>query len=216
MSIVHGYSTRKNGDMRELQNRLSFLHSVGLTSSRLITPKQTHGNRVVVAENHVEDRGLEADGLIALSDTNIAVGVIVADCVPLLFSDKKGRAIGAVHAGWKGTKGNIALQAVLAFETHGIQARDVSVFIGPHIGKCCYNVPEERANQFLSTSEKREGEWYVDLGRANVLQLLQAGILEKNINNGALCTSCHTDTYYSYRKDSQQTYGEILALIGFT
>jgi len=62
------------------------------------------------------------------------------------------------------------------------------VFLGPHIGKCCYNVPEERANQFLSAyrndtniAKKRDGVWYLDIGYVNVLQLLAVGIPEENI-----------------------------------
>jgi len=216
--ISYGFSTRANGDMRVLKNRLEFLQSLGLDSSHLITPKQIHSTRVVTVNDKTIDRTEEADGFVSLRDSgkkNIALGVIVADCVPLIFADKKGRGIGVAHAGWKGTKGNIASKVVLEFEKRDIPAKDILVYLGPHIGKCCYNVPEERAKSFLLSAEKREGKWYIDLGQENVLQLMGSGIPEENIELSSVCTSDNNNEYFSYRKDSKETYGEIMALIGY-
>jgi polyphenol oxidase len=216
VGITYGFSSRVNGDMRLQKNRLEFLRQAGLPDRSLITPKQVHGNCILTVGVNTRDRSLEADALVAFAKTNIVLGIIVADCVPLLFWDKKGRAIGVAHAGWKGTYGNIAAQVVLKFKKNDIPSRDIYVFLGPHIGKCCYNVPVSRAKKFLLSSEKREGVWYVDLGKENIMQLIEAGIPVSHITDCAICTSSHNDMYYSYRKDSKETYGEILSFIGFS
>lgn len=199
--LVHGYSTRESGDMRQEKNR-------ELLVKNLILPDQVHGNIVQMASKKTSG----ADGLVS-NQKSVFVGVLVADCVPLLLVDPIKKIVAAVHAGWKGTLGNIASGAV---KMMGSNPQDIIVSIGPHIGQCCYTVPKVRAESFSAECVYFDGtDWHLDLGVANRLQLMEAGIPAENIDAPVVCTSCQSDIFYSYRKDSKESFGEMLAFIGY-
>lgn len=204
--LSHEYSLRSDGDMRDEENRKLFVH-------QCILPEQVHGNIVITIVDSSQSKVSGADGLVT-HQTGITLGVLVADCVPLLLVDPKKRIVAAIHAGWKGTLGNIAAVAVVAM---GSSPQDIFVSIGPHIGPCCYTVPRARADCFNDQCTYYDGaDWHLDLGRANRLQLMGAGILSEHIDTPIVCTSCQSDIFYSYRKDSKSTFGEMLGYIGFT
>lgn len=198
--IVHGYSTRDLGDMRNQNTRESFLTHLGISTGSLQLSKQIHSSMI----------GVNGDGLVSRIKGE-AVGVVVADCVPLLLLDSKKKIVAAVHAGWKGTLGNIAKQAVLKMNS---DPKNLFVSIGPHIGSCCYTVPRVRADSFSSQCTYFDGDdWHLDLGLANRFQLMEAGIPSAHIDAPIVCTSCQIDRFYSYRKDTKESFGEILAVI---
>lgn len=198
--VVHGYSSRSFGDMRNVQARTVFLKSLAIPADALLLCKQVHGTEI----------GAIGDGLVTRKKGE-AIGVIVADCVPLLLADPKKKIVAVAHAGWRGTLGNIAKEAVLAMDS---DAKDIFVSIGPHIGACCYTVPRARANSFSGKCTYFDGaDWHLDLGQANRMQLMEVGILREHIDAPVVCTSCQSDIFYSYRKDSKESFGEILAVI---
>lgn len=198
--IVHGYSVRSDGDMRSEIKRAIFLDGLGIASSDITMPKQVHGTQI----------GIFGDGLVARGKGK-AIGVIVADCVPMLLVDAKKSVVAAVHAGWKGTLGNIAAKAVKEMKS---DPHDIFVSIGPHIGSCCYTVPQARADSFSSQCTYYDGaNWHLDIGLANRMQLIEAGIPAAHIDAPVFCTSCQVDRFYSYRKDTKESFGEILAVI---
>lgn len=205
--VIHGFSSRKAGDMRQgTENRKRFTSVLGFNASPVFA-RQTDGNAV------------PGDGLVR---RNVPVAVITADCVPVLLVDPVGKVCGAVHAGWKGTLGGIVGNAVQAMVRMGADARSLRAAIGPHIGACCYDVPEERARAFIerfSRDEKMafkdESTWYLDIGWVNYRQLIDAGLSSNHIDAPPTCTSCQNNEFFSYRKDSKETYGEMMAVIGF-
>ena len=145
--------------------------------------------------------------------------MLAADCVPLLFIDPKKRILGVAHAGWRGTLDGTAMHTVDAMKSLGSLPSDIVVSMGPHIGKCSYVVPEDRAMHFHEAfSEDTQvtlfdgNAWFVDLGLANCLMLMRSGILPDHIEHSAPCTYCSPD-YFSYRKDSKETFGEMLGVI---
>lgn len=220
--ITHGFSTRALGDMRSDTNRQSFLGE----SDRLLIPEQIHGNIVKTIDNLSISPVISADGLVLnTSDSNnhsVVLGVLVADCVPLLFADKKNNSIAVAHAGWKGTLGNIAANVVKQMVVCGTRREDIIVVIGPHIGMCCYDVPEDRVKLVQSVygvdekvAYKAGGLWHMDIGYINLLQLKRAGILGQHIDASPSCTSCQHDLFYSYRKDTKETFGETIGVIGY-
>ncbi len=208
--------------MRDATKRKAFLRSLHLPLN-LILPEQVHGTEIaVVNSKDIEKKIPNVDGLVskATPDQNFTLGVLVADCVPLLLVDPKTRILGAVHAGWRGTIGGIARKIVEVMKTLGAQPKDILVSIGPHIGMCCYDVPAERAQRFLDifhndpkVASLIEGEWHIDVGYANFLTLVDQGILSKNIQASIGCTSCQIDTYFSYRKDTKETFGEMIGIV---
>ena len=146
--VIHGYSTRMLGDMRRSENRASYVQMLGVSPHVLVTAEQVHGNVVKKAIRASKTPLSLADGIVLdISDNNsagIALGIVVADCAPLLFFDKKERSIGAAHAGWKGSYKSIATNVVDYMLSLGSNPDDIMVSIGPHIGMCCYSVPKDR------------------------------------------------------------------------
>lgn len=215
------YSTKNFGDMRSSKNREEFLNYHKLDSKPLIIPEQVHGNNVVVVSK--EEAGsliMGADGLVTGDDT-LVLGVLAADCVPLLFVDPKKRMFGVVHAGWRGTLGGIVKNIIDKMKVLGAHPKDILVSIGPHIGMCCYDVPQERVQHFFDmfgndskVASFIEGKWYLDVGYANFLSLVDQGIFSKNIHSPIVCTSCQIDTYFSYHKN-KKSFGEMMGVIAW-
>ena len=220
--LVHGYSTRAIGDMRGASARKGFLRLLGLTDSSLIMGEQIHGSVVGMVGNVSAREILGVDGLVARSKS-VPIGVAAADCVPLLLVDPTKGIVAAVHAGWRGTLANIASAAVGKMADQGSNVRDIVVSIGPHIGMCCYTVAKERIDRFVSLfgqdpkmTAYSENAWHLDIGWVNYRQLRDAGVLVSHIDAPPVCTSCQSDIFYSYRKDTKESFGEILAVIGMT
>jgi YfiH family protein len=135
-----------------------------------------------------------------------ALGIRTADCVPVLLATRDGRPVAAVHAGWRGSAGNVAAAAVRALrDEFGTDAGDLVALIGPHIGPCCYEVdaPVRRAISDASVfGPGRDAEhWRLDLGELNRSQLERAGLPAHSIYRVGGCTSCEPELYASYRRD---------------
>jgi hypothetical protein len=173
----------------------------------------------------------------------LLVAVQTADCVPILLADLKKRAVAAVHAGWRGTLQRIVAKAIGKMQMqYGSRPADMFAAIGPSIGGCCYEVGTEVASEFRSQfsnapdwfDELRTGDepnplqWLnmappghqpppknvlLDLRKANRAQLLDAGLREQNIAVSDLCTACHRDLFFSYRKEAGTT-GRLMSVIG--
>jgi YfiH family protein len=146
------------------------------------------------------------------------LGVLTADCVPILIADSGGRAVAAIHAGWRGTAARIAeTAAVRLTEKFQIEPKALMAFIGPRIGRCCYEIGEDVASEIPDRSSiLRRPEWpkpHLDLGAANRQQLLNAGIPEEQIETSSLCTKCREDLFHSYRRDGKRM-GHMLSVIG--
>ncbi len=209
LPFLHAFTTRGLGDMKKSkENRTKAMRELFGEERELMFGKQLHTNVV----------GIDA---VVTNKPHAAVGVFVADCVPILLADIKKRVIGAVHAGWRGTLGGITTNAIREMNSYGSQPGNIIAVIGPHIGMCHYDVPEERAKKFLAAfgDDRKvasffEGSWHVDLGWANYRQLLAQGITQEHIDAPPTCTACQIDTYFSYRKDSKETFGEIMGVVG--
>lgn len=170
--LVHGFSTRGNGtsqcyggkslnlgftkeDARESveRNRGLFLQGAGAADGSnpwpLISLRQIHSDVIHVVESPKSVR-LVGDGLIT-NLPRIALGVLTADCFPVLLVDTRNQAVGAFHAGWRGTAQRIAEKGVGAMRReYGTRPEDVQAAIGPGIHKCCYAIGEEVRSQFES------------------------------------------------------------------
>lgn len=225
-AFTHGFSTRAAGDLRRRALVTPFLASeFQLSSDDLVMPEQVHGVKVAVVV--VGDRGKEiaqADALVHKVGARppVALAVRVADCVPLLFLDSEAGVVGVAHAGWKGTLGGIAAKTVRAMQELGADPKNIKVLLGPHIGVCCYNIPKERAQAFAQkfsshrdVVERRKGQDFLSLGRANTYELIAAGVAPDHIEDIALCTATHVSDFFSYRADSDATFGEQLGLLAY-
>jgi YfiH family protein len=174
--------------------------------------RQTHSDRIHIAV-HPEGEGweslsdaVEADAVIT-DLPQLVLTILTADCVPILLYDPVQRAIGAVHAGWKGTEAEIVIQTIRKMQMqYGSDPRDIIVAIGPAIGQCCYEVGGEVAEHFMGYAGaviegNIAGKYQLDLKRVNQLQAEKAGISAEHIELTPLCTSCAKERFFSYRAE---------------
>jgi YfiH family protein len=169
----------------------------------LLFARQVHGARVLQVPPLAADA--QADGL-ATDEPGVAVGVLTADCVPILIAEAEGRAVGAVHAGWRGSAQGVAEAAVgFLAETLRCPPTNLVAAIGPHIGPCCYEV-DEPVHQAIGVESVfspsgRPGHYRLNLFELNRSQLLRAGISPERVQGVEGCTACDATRYYSYRRD---------------
>lgn len=217
MNIRWAWSTRADGDMRDHACISSFLRKHRIAYPIAI-PEQTHGNQVAIVHDWCQSLIPYVDGLV--TRRHIVLGILTADCLPILVYDDASGAIGAVHAGWRGIYKNIIKNALDAMRTIGAQREHIHVIIGPHIRSCCYMVDEQRKALFESAFGSsviayRNGGYSIDLKQAITQQLKEHGISDAMILECPDCTSCRNDRYFSYRRDSKESFGEQIAIIWF-
>jgi YfiH family protein len=176
---------------------------LNISKDKIYLPIQKHTNKIhILGSDH---KPVVADAVIT-DKKHILIGVLVADCVPILVYDNMRGIIGAVHAGWRGTAKLILKETVMTMrEKFGSLPVDISVAIGPSIRQCSYEVDEDVNNAVLEATG--EGDYYlrkgnkcfIDLSSANRIQARDMGILSKNIWQSDECTFCKPEKYYSYR-----------------
>jgi len=192
--LVHGFGTRWSNSFGSCGN-LATLH-------------QIHSDIVVDAGGRSGSLG-DGDALIENTPGRL-IAVKTADCVPILLVDPHHRAVAAVHAGWRGTAQRIAARAIQNMQTRfSSRPDDLLVAIGPGIGKCCYEVGPEVAQQFVEFADSNR---HVDLPAANRRQMADCGVAPDHIYTADLCTMCTSD-FHSFRRDKQQA-GRMLSVVG--
>ena len=186
-------------------------HGFGLRDSPpppdVVRPKQVHGYSVARARGGCAEP-VEADAIVAV-DGGGAVGIVTADCVPILILGDGGAHAAAVHAGWRGLAGGVVEAGVDALRASG--ARSLRAAVGPHIGPCCYEVDalvldplRERLGEGLrgAVAPSRAGHAMLDLGAAVRAALRGAGLAREAIGSATVaCTRCDAERFHSYRRD---------------
>jgi len=215
LATLHGWTTRARagptaGEGCEAGWRqLAELGAV--TPDRVVRLRQVHSARVLEARGPLNG-GDEADGVVT-RDPDVLLTVRVADCVPILIADTNTGAVGAVHAGWRGTADGIAGRTVERLtELFGTNPSDLVAAIGPAIGPCCYQVRPDVRDAFRASGwpDQMLAPWFDDgarrlnLWRANRDQLVAAGVLEEAAVVASLCTACHPRWFCSYRRDGDR------------
>ncbi|MFH1723210.1 MAG: polyphenol oxidase family protein [Elusimicrobiota bacterium] len=156
-----------------------------------------------------------ADGIISVAP-GPSVGVFVADCLPVLLWDDTGRAVGAVHAGWRGLAAGVLQAAVDSFDGIGVAPGSLRAAVGPHIGPCCYRVGPElrplfRTGSFSTGSFSESGGLRLDLGAEARSRLIEAGVSAGCVAVSEDCTACREEDFFSFRRDKIRR--SMLALI---
>jgi hypothetical protein len=191
---------------------------LNLSKDEIYLPIQKHTNKIHILDS--DHKPVVADAVIT-DKKHILIGVLVADCVPILIYDSIRGIIAAVHAGWRGTAKQILKETIRTMqEKFGSIPADISVAIGPSIRQCSYEVDEDVSNAVLeATGEgdyyRRQGnKYFIDLSSANRIQALNTGILSNNIWQSEECTFCKPEKYYSYRysKGSSGRQGGFIGL----
>jgi YfiH family protein len=270
--LVHAFSTRHGGVSRVYggnalnlgftqhdsraaveRNRELFLKELGVANGHrswpLVSLRQIHSDVIHRVDRKLLDltheEPLAGDGVV--TDTpGLVLAVQTADCLPIILADRKRRAVGVFHAGWRGTVKRIVEKGVGEMRKHfGSDPRDLLAAIGPGVQGCCYEVGEEVRTKFeaqfayasslfrqakesdpvrekyplLFLTARAPGhselpvKLFLDLVEANRRQLLDAGVMAKNIEVVGPCTACHTELLFSFRAEKGVT-GRMMAAVG--
>ncbi|MGB6386281.1 MAG: peptidoglycan editing factor PgeF, partial [Terriglobales bacterium] len=274
--LLHGFSTRLGGVSRAYggnalnlgftqhdsrttveRNRELFLKELDVANGHkswpLISLRQIHSDLIFHVDREADrdridgmpEQLLAGDGII--TDTpGLLVTVQTADCLPVILVDRKRRAVGVFHAGWRGTVKRIVEKGVGEMRKHfKSDPRNIIAAIGPGIRGCCYDVGEEVRTKFeaqfayasslfreikesdpvrekyplLFLTARAPGhselpvKLFLDLVEANRRQLLDAGVLARNIDTTSPCTACHTELLFSFRAEKGVT-GRMMAAAG--
>ena|SRR5271163_1642153 len=239
--IRHGFFTRQggvscglfaslncgfgSGDATETvaRNRAIATERLGLSSDRLVTCYQVHSTTVVTVEKPwPRDAAPRADGLVTRG-SGIALGILTADCVPVLFEDAAARVIGAAHGGWRGALGGIVEATLDRMETLGARRARIRAGIGPCIAQASYEVGPEFPQRFLAHDPAsaayfapawRTDHFMFDLPGYIERRLARAGIAV--IDRAARDTVAEGTRFFSYRRAclrGEPVYGRALSAI---
>jgi len=265
--LVHAFSTRLGGVSRVYggnalnlgftqhdsrtaveRNRELFLKEVGAADGRgswpLVSLRQIHSD-LIHRVDRMPAQPLAGDGMVT-NTPGLILAVQTADCLPIILVDRKRRAVGVFHAGWRGTVKRIVEKGVGEMRKHfKSDPRNLLAAIGPGVQGCCYEVGEEVRTRFeaqfsyasslfrevkesdpvrekypllfLTARAPGHGELPVklllDLVEANRRQLLDSGVLAKNIDAAAPCAACHTELLFSFRAERGVT-GRLMGAAG--
>ena len=212
-----------SGDDREsiTENRLRAVDAV-LPGARLVTVHQVHSADVVEAGDWPDDNRPSADALVA-DRPGTLLGILTADCAPILLADRDAGVIGAAHAGWRGAVAGVALSTIAAMEKLGARRDRIAAAVGPCIAKANYEVDHAFAERLIAAAPDNDrfftdgsaGKPHFDLESFVVASLAAAGIAR--IEALGLDTYADPDRFYSYRRAThlgEPDYGRQLSLIG--
>ena len=223
-NLIHGFTTRQGGvsvgEYESLslspfrgddiacvhKNEEILCRSLGLQIERLSSTKQEHTDNIEIIDKgnigigvHFPwDKGVDA--CITL-EKNVPLLCYSADCVPILMYAADIGAVAAVHSGWRGSAMKISAKTVQRLKALGARAENIYVAIGPAIGKCCYEVSGDVAEQFKEKYyiSKGEGKYMLDLPEVNADLVLGEDVPAENISVSGICTRCNNDLFFSHR-----------------
>ena len=210
-----------SGDDKALvaENRRRVCEALG--TQKLKTLYQVHSPKAFVVDAGWEP-GPEADGM-ATATPGIALGILTADCTPVLFADARARVVGAAHAGWKGALSGVLEATLAAMEALGARRRDVVAAIGPCISQPNYEVGQEFLARFVAADaghaqffvpSSRAGHHRFDLEGFAAARLAHAGV--DRIERLGACTYARDADFFSFRRTThrgEKDYGRQISAI---
>ena len=231
--LIHGVSTKffgsikTNGNINE-SNLKGFLDTLGIDRKNTFFPEQIHGSNVVTIDDSRKQIILNADGLIT-NKKNVFLGIVTADCLPVIFYGEKKGIVGIAHAGYKGLLSGILEEMLKVMKKMGAYVKNMKIAIGPAIGVCCYDVSYDRVRMFVGfegdsgrTSlarmtnlyQVRNGKYFLDLKNIAKQIFISEGILEKNIEVSDICTYDNIKDFFSFRGEGPKNFGEFVTVVG--
>jgi YfiH family protein len=237
--VAHGFFTRGGGTSTGLYgsnncafgsdddraavaaNRAGCMRAVG--ANALVTVKQRHTSDVLIARTPFSwEEAPEADALVT-ARRGLALGILTADCVPVLLADAKAGIVGAAHAGWRGAFEGILANTVLAMEKLGAVRADITAAVGPCIAQASYEVGPEFIARFTArdpafaryfTPPKDNGHVHFDLAGFAADRLREAGVGTVVVEGSDTCAD--DGLFFSYRRSvlrKEPDYGRQLSVI---
>jgi purine-nucleoside/S-methyl-5'-thioadenosine phosphorylase / adenosine deaminase len=242
LPIRHGFFTREGGvsegryaslncglgsgddPERVRENRGLAMRRLGLAAEALVTAYQVHSAQVAVVETPWAPHGRpRVDGMVTRS-RHVVLGILTADCAPVLLADRRAGVVGAAHAGWRGAKAGIIAETVTAMLKLGARLQDIGAAIGPCIRQDSYEVGPEFRAAFVAdeptTAELfrpsgRQGNFRFDLVAYVADKLSAIGV--ESLSVLPHDTFADPDRFFSYRRvtlSGGDDYGRLLSAIG--
>jgi YfiH family protein len=238
ISARHGFFTRKGGASSGIfdglncgtgssdqtgivaLNRARVAHAMGADVAALVTVHQIHSPDVVTLIGPLLDRP-RADAMVTATP-GIVLGILTADCQPVLFHDPRAGVIGAAHAGWKGAKTGVLESTLASMQALGAQLADTVAVIGPTISQRAYEVGPDFLQAFVGDdpdaarffANGTDGRYQFDLPSYGLHRLRRAGVGQARWTGH--CTYADPARFYSYRRTThanQADYGRLIATI---
>jgi polyphenol oxidase len=237
--ISHGFFTREgghstgifsslncglgSGDDIEIvkKNRALVAKKLNVAPNHLVSAFQVHSADVMVVTAPLETRP-KVDGLVTATP-GLALGILTADCGPVLFADHHAGVVGACHAGWKGALGGVTDSIINAMEGLGAKRENMVAVLGPTISQTSYEVGPEFLMAFReanATNEKyfilslKKGHYMFDLPAYLMNRLALAGV--RRVQDLRLCTYTEEDLFFSYRRTTHRAeadYGRLISTV---
>jgi YfiH family protein len=213
-----GHGAEDDGDA-VAENRRRAVAAV-LPGAQLATVYQVHSPDVVeVRKPWPHDERPRADAMVS-ERPGLLLGVVTADCAPVLLADRAAGVVGAAHAGWRGAHGGVLEAVVAAMERLGARAGRISAAVGPAIAQPSYEVDARFRESFTADDGRfftpgREGHWQFDLEGYTAARLRAAGV--GRVDCLGLDTYADEARFFSYRRATHRgepTYGRQFSLIG--
>lgn len=201
---------RGDSDENVGKNYKILAQHLGFDLSKLVMSHQVHSD-IVRRVSSADAAGIDhraypqCDALIT-NEPGVALWVFTADCTPVLLHDPITGAVGAAHAGWRGTAAKIAAKTAMAMvKEYGCDPSNIRAAIGPNIGPCCFetdaDVPNAMTAAFGAAAkphiQARGCKYYVNLKELNALALREVGV--RSIEISQACTACEADRFWSHR-----------------
>lgn len=209
-------------DLAIVQENRRIAAEAVLPGARIVSPHQIHSAEVVVAGEWPDDDRPHADAVVT-DQPGTLLGILTADCAPVLFAEERAGVVAAAHAGWKGALGGVTDRTIEAMEKLGARRERIAAAIGPCIARASYEVDWTFLERFTVEKPENErffgegpsGKPHFDLESFLLARLASAGL--ERVEALGQDTYAQPDRFYSYRRATHRgepAYGRQLSLIG--
>ena len=206
------------------ENRLIAIKNLNLNKKKLILITQTHSSKVIRITKNNLDKNIKADGVIT-SLNNVTLGILTADCAPVIIYDDKNKFVCNLHSGWKGSLNNISKTAIKLFDKYQIKRKNLTAIVGPCLGAKNYEVDKNFQRMFIEKNikyskffrYKNKKKSYFNLRALINYQLSELGL--KKIYNINRDTYSSENLFFSYRRSThkgEKTTGRLINLISLS
>jgi polyphenol oxidase len=241
-SVTHGFFTRQGGYSSGIfsslncglgsgddvalvtKNRAKVAHELSVSHAHLVSAYQVHSAVVMVVEAPFAERP-KVDGLVT-KKRGLALGILTADCGPVLFADHQAGVIGACHAGWKGALTGVTDSTVEAMESLGAARQNIVAVLGPTISQKAYEVGPEFPKPFLQQNSAHQKYFIPSLKKNHYMFDLPTYLVDRMKLFGVgqvfdldLCTYSDSERFFSYRRTThlkENDYGRLISAIALS
>jgi polyphenol oxidase len=212
--VRHFFGTRSHADSLTLDVGVPTRQSGAQGRGWLLSVKQVHGTDALVVDRPLieSDQFLGGWDALVTDQPGVTVAVRTADCVPVLVHDSRRRVVAAIHSGWRGAVAGIVSKTLtLMANRFGSTRSDLRVSIGPSAGPCCYEVDDPVLDQLRMGVPNWESvvcdyeghKARLDLKALIRRQVEGEGVSARSVSSVNLCTICHDQLFYSYRREGR-------------